>query len=298
MASKGMMLTGHYDLESYMKGRQYYFSTTLGAAYKVMDNLSVFAGARFLYGTARYEGYVKNIQMGIAPPVMNDGNPTPAATPAEMIPAQQDDITLDCNQSGFGVAPFIGVDYKIGRLNLATKFDFKVRMRLKNDTSTPITVPQLDKYADGNIVPEDSPALFTIGAQYEILDNWRVMVGYHHFFDVDTKQYTKNLVGDTNEFNIGTEYDITDWLQVSGGFQKTIYDQTDAFMSDLSFNVSSYSFGLGVGVKVCDNVKLNAAYFQTNYDTYKKVEEMGGIKICNNFTRTNRVLGLGVEWDF
>jgi len=159
-------------------------------------------------------------------------------------------------------------------------------------------VPQLAKYADGNVVAEDSPALFAFGAQYEITDKWRVMAGYHHFFDVDTKQWTKDMVGDTNEFNVGTEYDITDWLQVSGGLQKTNYDQTDGFMNDISFNVSSYTFGLGFGVKVCDNVKLNAAYFQTNYDTYKKTEQVSTITVKNNFTRTNRVFGIGVEWDF
>lgn len=294
--TQGIMLNGQYGLDSYMKGRQYYFGTTLGAAYKVMDNLSVYGGVRLLYGTARYEGYVKNIQMGVMPLNPATGQPMPEA--AQLVSAGQDDITLDCKQSGFGIAPILGVDYKIGKLNLATKFDFKVRMRLKNDTSTPVTVLQLAKYADGNVVAEDSPALFTFGAQYEITDQWRVMAGYHHYFDVDTKQWTKNLISDTNEFNVGTEYDITDWLQVSGGLQKTNYDMEEDFMNDISFNVSSYTFGLGVGVKVCDNVKLNAAYFQTNYDTYNKAQQVSGITVKNDFTRTNRVFGLGVEWDF
>lgn len=294
IATQGVMLNGQYALDTYMKGRQYYFGTTLGAAYKVLDNLSVFGGVRVLYGTARYQGYVKNIQMGVVP---TDPNGQPVAEPM-LAPSGQNDIELDCKQSGLGVAPFVGVDYKIGRLNLATKFDFKVRMRLENNTSTPVTVPQLAKYADGNVVAEDSPALFTFGAQYELTDKWRVMAGYHHYFDVDTKQYTKDLVGDTNEFNVGTEYDVTDWLQVSGGLQKTNYDQEDGFMNDISFNVSSYTFGFGVGIKVAEHVKLNAAYFQTNYDTYKKTEEISGITVKNNFTRTNRVFGLGVEWDF
>ena len=295
-AAQGVMLNGQYGLNSYMKGRQYYFGTTLGAAYKVQENLSVFVGARVLYGTARYEGYVKDIMMGVMPVNPATGEPVPEQS--LLVPAGQDDITLDCKQSALGVAPFVGVDCKIGRLNLATKFDFKVRMRLKNDTSTPVTVSQLAKYADGNVVAEDSPALFTFGAQYEITDQWRVMAGYHRFFDVDTRQYTKDLVGDTNEFNVGTEYDITDWLQVSGGLQKTNYDQKDGFMNDISFNVSSYTFGLGFGVKVSDQVRLNAAYFQTNYDTYKKTEQVSTITVKNNFTRTNSVFGLGVEWDF
>lgn len=62
-------------------------------------------------------------------------------------------------------------------------------------------------------------------------------------------------------------------------------------MNDISFNVSSWSFGLGIGVKVADNMKINAAYFQTLYDEYDKVEQ----NVTNSFTRTNRVIGLGLD---
>ena len=119
---------------------------------------------------------------------------------------------------------------------------------------------------------EDSPALLTLGAQYEISDRWRVMAGYHHFFDVDCKQYYGDKLGDTNEFNFGTEYDLTKKLQVSAGYQKTLYDQEDSNMSDISFNVSSYTFGFGAGYQLTEKVKLNAAYFQTNYGTKTVVE--------------------------
>ena len=335
-----------YSVNAYMKGRQYYFGFTLGAAYKLTDNLSVFGGLRLLYGNAHYEGYVKDIMLG---GIATSNNMTPAtnifgdlktkaanaaataATTAANAQAAGDlaaaqaaqaqaetykatatrmggyeivtkGINLDCNQNGLGIAPVIGVDYKIGKLNLAAKYDFKVRMRLKNsnDDATfniiAAAVPQLAKYADGEKVAEDSPALLTLGAQYEITDDWRVMAGYHHFFDVDTKQWTSSDLSDTNEFNFGTEYDITDWLQASAGFQKTNYDFDDSFMNDISFNVSSWTFGLGVGVKVSDKVKLNAAYFQTNYDTMDVTSQAGQVK--NSYTRTNRVFGLGCDIDF
>ena len=53
-------------------------------------------------------------------------------------------------------------------------------------------------------------------------------------------------------------------------------------------------------------MKLNAAYFQTNYSDYDKVtpeRTMAGLGLTmpeqkETFTRTNRVLGVGVEVNF
>ncbi len=315
-------MTG-YSVNNFMRGKQYYFGFSLGAAYKVTDNLAVFGGARMLYGMAKYEGFVDNITLR-GPLTMNQDVPATDVfrmlkeqyiAAGDMANAQRmgglEEVTkgiyLDCDQKGIGIAPFIGVDYKIGKLNLAAKFDFKTRMRLKNtnhdqrfSTIANILVQSgsntLLKYEDGNKVAEDSPALLTIGAQYEITDKWRIMAGYHHFFDVDTKQYYGSTLGDSQEVNIGTEYDITDKLQVSAGLQKTMYDMEDDFMSDISFNVSSYTFGFGAGIKVSPKVKINAAYFQTNYDTKNVTSNEGIVK--NAYTRTNRVFGLGCDIDF
>lgn len=312
-----MGMTG-YSMNSYMRGKQYYFGVTLGAAYKVTDNLSVFGGARVLYGTAKYEGFIDDMKVsgpatgGASLPATSvfEALKNQAIAGGDLATAQRmgiyEEVTkgiyLDCSQNGLGIAPFIGVDWKVGRLNLAAKYDFKVRMRLKNSNpdqrfnTIAAAVPQLSKFVDGNKVAEDSPGLLTIGAQYELTDRWRIMAGYHRFFDVDTKQYYSNSLGDTQEVNFGTEYDVTDKLQVSAGLQKTMYDMEDSFMNDISFNVSSFTFGFGVGVKVSPKVKLNAAYFQTNYDTKNVTSNEGQVK--NSYTRTNRVFGLGCDIDF
>ena len=64
-----------------------------------------------------------------------------------------------------------------------------------------------------------------------------------------------------------------------------------------SFVVNSFSFGLGFNYKVSDIVTLKAAYFQTNYDDYKRVTSTEPL-ISDTFTRTNRVLGIGCELNF
>lgn len=332
LQAMGTQLTGGYSFDPYMRGRQYYYGFTLGSAYKINKNLSVYGGVRLIYGSANYFGYVKNIAFqqnaggnlsmvaapafftGLAGALNQQAGQLEMAGAVEQAAALKQkaaemsgyaamtqDIELNCDQTGWGIAPIIGVDYKTGKLNLAAKYEFKTRMRLKNESANSESakaIAMLNKYANGKKVAEDSPALLTVGAQYEVLPALRLMAGWHHYFDVDTKQYTKDMLGDTNEYLIGAEYDINKYVQISGGMQKTDYDLKDNGMNDISFNVSSYSFGFGVGVNVAKNVKVNLAYFQTNYEDYDKVQDIGGMTVSDSFTRTNRVLGVGVDMTF
>ncbi|MGN0281029.1 MAG: OmpP1/FadL family transporter [Prevotella sp.] len=327
-----------YDMNAFMEGRQYYYGFTAGAAYKLNKNLSVYGGLRLLYGSASYKAKVSDIKVntdnGAVPfdkflDAANQtvvggisqvqqaiglyesaGIPVPEEYTAQlttlktaegslnMLEPYRDGVNLMCDQTAWGMAPIIGIDYKAGKLNLAAKYEFKTRMKMKNKSTVKETslISAVNKFKDGEKVDEDSPALLTVGAQYEILPSLRVMAGWHHYFDVDTKQYTKEMLSDSNEYLFGAEYDICKKLQVSAGMQRTAYDFKDAGMNDLSFNVSSYSYGLGIGYNVTDKVKINAAWFQTLYDDYDKAPDAMGVK--NSFTRTNRVIGVGVDLKF
>ena len=215
-----------------------------------------------------------------------------------MLEPYRNGVNLMCDQTAWGVAPIIGVDYKIGGLNIAAKYEFKTRMRMKNKSTVKEAslISAVNKFKDGEKVAEDSPALLTVGVQYALIPSLRINAGWHHFFDVDTKQYTKDMLGDSNEYLFGLEYDICKKLEVSAGMQRTEYDFNDEGMNDISFNVSSFSAGFGIGYNVTDKIKVNAAYFQTFYDDYNKAEDAMGV--TNSFTRTNRVIGLGVDFKF
>ena len=204
-------------------------------------------------------------------------------------------VNLMCDQTAWGVAPIIGIDYKTGKLNLSAKYEFKTRMSMKNKSTVKEAslISAVNKFKDGEKVAEDSPALLTVGAQYEILPSLRVMAGWHHYFPVDTTQFTKDMLGDSNEYLFGAEYDISKKIQIGAGMQRTAYDFKDAGMNDISFNVSSYSYGFGIGYNVTDKIQLNAAWFQSLYDDYDKATDAMGVK--NSFTRTNRVIGVGVN---
>ena len=285
--------------------------TVAGGLAKIEENLPLVSGgiAQVQQGIAQYEAAgapvpaeltqkLAELQATRQQLLATRETLTAAEGSLDMLQPYRDGVNLMCDQTAWGVAPIIGIDYKTGKLNLAAKYEFKTHMSMKNKSTVKAAslITAVNKFKDGEKVAEDSPALLTVGVQYEVLPTLRVMAGWHHFFDVDTRQFTKEMTGDSNEYLFGAELDLSSRLQVSAGMQRTAYDFHDAGMNDISFNVSSYSYGLGLGYNVTDKVKVNAAWFQTLYDDYAKQPDAMGVK--NTFTRTNRVIGVGVDFKF
>ena len=328
-----------YDMDGFMEGRNYYFGFQLGAAYKVTPDLSVYGGLRLLYGTATYKAKISNIMVNTAGGYLDFGSflqgaettidgginqvnagiaqyeAAGAAVPAELtakkaqlegtkqslnaLQKYSQGVNLLCNQSSVGIAPVIGIDYKVGSFNFAAKYEFKTQIHMKNESTVneASEIPAVNKFRDGEKIDEDSPAQLALGAMWNITDDVRLNLGYHHFYDKDVNWYnnTQDLLdGGTNEYLAGAEWDVTDKLTISGGGQLTRYQLTDAYMNDMSFVVNSYSLGFGFNYKASDKVTLKAAYFQTNYDHYDRVTSKDPL-VSDSFTRTNRVLGIGCE---
>ena len=207
-------------------------------------------------------------------------------------------VNLLCNQSGMGIAPIIGVDYKMGDFNFAAKYEFKTQIKMKNESTVfqASEIEAVNKYRDEEDVNEDVPALLTLGAQWNVVGGLRVNVGGHYFFDKDAKWYNNaqtQLSHNTWEVLAGAEWDVNDRMTVSAGGQMTRYGLTDQYMNDMSFVVNSMSYGFGFNYKVTDILTLKLAYFQTDYDDYTRHTSA---TVGDSFTRTNRVIGIGCEF--
>ena len=313
VALNGMQPTmgfGGYALESQLKGSSMTIGAQLGASYAVNEYFSVYGGVRYNYVDNGYEGYLKNIQIGMG------GNLVPATTllvnPAfAPLAGLIGEKELDCQQTGAGIAPIIGVNFKWEQLNVGVKYEFKTAVELKNKTTTNTTgVPD---YNDGVKIPYDLPALLTIGAQYDIIPQVTVSVAYHHFFDSDAKMANdkqKFINGGINECLAGIEYRINDMFLVSCGAQFTQSGVTDDYQADLSYSLNSYSLGFGGAVNVSKNIRVNLAYFFTNYsDWTKNSTDYGKINILtgglipatagtDTFRRTNKTFGIGLDFRF
>lgn len=101
----------------------------------------------------------------------------------------------------------------------------------------------------------------------------------------------------------------------------THYGLTDAYMKDMSFNVSSNSLGVGLGIQATKRIKVNVAYFHTFYQDYDRTTNdyngisgtvatavgqptadalvaSGALKGGDSFTRKNKVFGVGIDFSF
>ena len=212
-------------------------------------------------------------------------------------------VNLLSNQSSLGIAPIIGVDWKMNdKFNFAAKYEFKTQIRMENESTVfeASEIGAVNKFRDSEKVNEDIPALLTIGARWNPIDAVNLNLGWHHYFDKNANWYNNSqdlLRSNTNEYLAGVEWDVTDKLNVSCGGQLTRYGLTDEYMNDMSFVVNSYSLGFGFSYKVKDNITLSAAYFQTMYDNYYR-ENYPTVGVSDTFTRTNRVLGASCQIDF
>lgn len=305
---------GKYSYESYMKGRQYYYGLSVGAAYKFNNHFSAYAGVRGVYAQTNYYGYVRNISVGNLPLYqVLDPTKTDAA-----------DIELNCDQAGVGFTPMLGVDFKTGRWNFSAKYEFKTRMRLENKSvnrapsignldanlknafvhagvpdamadavlTSPVVAAttaalktQFDQklgeavgeYENGKKIAADIPAYLTLGAGYSPVDALRINVGFHWFDDTHATSYNnrhKLLDRGTIEWNAGAEVDVNKKLTVSAGWQNTNYGLSDEYMDDKSFVVSSNSVGGGACIHLSEKMDLNVAYFHTFYQHKKTSEEV------------------------
>lgn len=230
------------------------------------------------------------------------------------------DRYVEVSQRGWGITPILGIDYRTGKWNFAARYEFTTKFNIENNTKRDDT----KKYENGVNTPNDIPGILALGTQYEVLKNLRVMAGYNHYFDKDARMDNNKqrfLKHNTQEFLAGVEWDINPSVTVSAGGQRTLYGLGDGkYLTDLSFVTSSYSFGVGAKIKVAKNAHLNVAYFFTNYSKFTKnyedaitigreqvTQPDGTISVqpktlatknTDIFTRTNKVLGVGLDIDF
>ena len=295
LAQKGVM-PGTYAMDAQMEGKQYIYGGQLNFTYKLTDFLSAAVGMRANY----YDGY-------------NRGHVLANMGGTELVSLQ-----LDCLQKGWGFAPIVSVDFHQGPLTVAARYEFRTKINTENDTKelsatvtgmTPAQVAaafgeKTAPYMDGVKTRYDMPSLLTVAAQYEITPKLRAAAEYHFFDDKNAKMANNRqdeLEHGTHEVLLGAEYDVNDKLTLSLGGQRTDYGLSDNYQTHTSFACDSYSLGCGAAVNLNEKIRLNVSYFCTLYSDYKKEQtnyQSLPFTGSDTFSRTNHVIGLGVDYKF
>ncbi len=305
------------QFDSEMKGKQYIYGAQFNYTYKILDCFSAAAGVRVNYYDGYYRGHVK-------------ANHSTMGNLAS--------LALDVDQKGWGFTPIVSVDFHQGPLTLTARYEFRTKISTENETNSlsaalnsdqliaaPLTklvaagalpaeqaaamATQIKStvesglagytapYQDGAKTRYDMPALLSVAAGYEFTPQLRATLEYHFFDDKSAKMAgdrQKELTHGTHEILAGVEYDINDKLTVSCGGQRTDYGLADGYQQNTSFACDSYSIGLGGAWNINEKVRLNAGYFISLYSDYDKQATYGQ----ETYSRTNNVIGLGIDYKF
>lgn len=321
-----------YSVDSKLEGLQYVFGLQAGASYKINQHLSAYLGARLSYAYNTYTGYIRNIQVSgadgamhhaptyfgviaagakVAEPIVNN---LPDALkqqvqPVLAVPGQLAQKTLDkrieVKQTGIGLAPIVGLNFNYKGLNVGARYEFRTAIRVKNTTEA--NDSGMEQFADGAKVANDLPAVLGVGLSYRLLPTVTAAVSYNHFFEKSANMAgdkQKTLKGNTNEYLFGVEWNALDWLDVSGGVQITRKGVSDAYQSNIHFDMSSTSYGLGVGLHLTKEAQLNLAYMISSYGDHKKTvstyaaQPALGIALPGSevYSRKNQIFSIGLDY--
>lgn len=321
-----------YSVDSKLEGLQYVFGLQAGASYKINQHLSAYLGARLSYAYNTYTGYIRNIQVSGADGAMHHAptyfgaiavgakaaepivNNLPDALkqqvqPVLAVPGLLAKNTLDkrieVKQTGIGLAPIVGLNFNYEGLNVGARYEFRTAIRVKNTTEA--NDSGMEQFADGAKVSNDLPAVLGVGLSYRLLPTLTAAVSYNHFFEKSANMAgdkQKTLKGNTNEYLFGLEWNALDWLDVSCGVQITRKGVSDAYQSNIHFDMSSTSYGLGVGLHLTKEAQLNLAYMISSYGDHKKTistyaaQPTLGIALPGSevYTRKNQIFSIGLDY--
>lgn len=306
---------GKYSYNSYMHGRQYYFGLSLGAAYKVSDNFSVFGGVRGIYATTNYYGYVEDIKVGNMPLYM------------VLDPTKKDaaNIELSCDQNGIGFTPIIGVDFKTGKWNFSAKYEFKTRMRLKNKSvnlvpsignlpanlSSQMTQILTAQFTQAGL-PAEQAAAKAEAAATAVLANQTVqktMLGLKNQFDTELDEAIgeyadgKKIAADIPAYlSVGVGYSPIDPLRINVGFH--FFDDKNAKAYNNrqeKLDHGTLEYNAGVEYDINKKLTVSAGWQSTNYGLPEEEATTSKDKRFmddKSFVTSSNSVGLGGVWHF
>ena len=244
-------------------------------------------------------------------------NSAATATATAMLVSDQ---IADVTQTGSGITPIVGVNLTLSeKLNVGIKYEFATKMDVTNKTTkdvligfngaTPVTM-----FPDGAKTKNDMPAFLSVGAEYALTDKITIDLGTHYYFDKSVN-YGKKLNGvavdnkaviDKNYIELagGLQFKVNDKILVSAGYLNTQSGVSKDYQSDLSYSLSTNTFGFGGQYSFSENLKLNVGYA---YTAYKKADltfehSLTGvaqpISYNESFWKNTQIVAVGLDISF
>ena len=255
-----------YDMDGYMKGRQYYYGIQIGAACKVTPELSLYGGLRMIYGDATYKAKISNIQVNTANGYIDFGSYLQAAS--STVNNGLDQVNAGLAQVNAGIAQYQAAGAEVPAQLVATQTQLTAQQAQLEGTKE--SLGQLQKYSQG----------------VNLLCN-QDGVGFAPIIGVDYK---------TGKFNFAAKYEFRTQIRMKN--ESTVNEASEIpavnkFRDGESVNEDMPALlTLGVQYSPVDIVRINAGwhhFFDKDASWYNNSQDL----LSHN---TNEFL-LGAEWD-
>lgn len=197
------------------------------------------------------------------------------------------DRAVDVRQTGSGWTPIVGIDYDGGNWGLAIKYEHKTPMTVVNNTIK----DDFGFYPDGREIPNDMPAMLSVGLRYQMQSKLHTQLGFHYYFDKaarygrtdDNNNFITNgeeatiagtntalLKGNTYEIGLGAAYQYSSALQLSAGLLAVRVHPNPVYQNATSYALSTLTFGTGLAYLLNDRLQLQLAGSLTLYEPYTR----------------------------
>ncbi|MDF1549155.1 MAG: hypothetical protein P1P88_15120 [Bacteroidales bacterium] len=223
------------------------------------------------------------------------------------------DKELDVKQKGSGFTPILGANIALmeDKLNIGIKYEFQTNMDVENETAKDVIVggtptSPVTMYPDGEKYNADIPAQLSIGVNYMFSDKFSAQVGYHTYFDKKAGWSTiegsnpEISVIDKNymEIGVGFEFNVSEQLLLSAGYLRAQTGANDYYHDDLSYSLSSNTFGLGGAYKINDMLTLQLGGYYTAYPEETIPMPAYANLISQTYNKSNMAFAIGLDFTF
>ena len=310
------------------EGKEVRIGVQAGVSYALTEYFSVFAGARYviapasmntskmeLTGVEYYseekkgwyspDKYMEAINADLSGAFGGDIFDENALKNAKI-----DDVYGDVSFSGSGYTPMLGFNLKLAKGNIGVKYEHLTRMSMK-------TVVNDEKNAGGTYInnkekKSDMPPMFTIGANYQVIEKLTVSGSFRHYWDFDSDYGYQDVEGqrkfitkNTWEVALGAEYQLLENLVVSAGFQRTQFSPSQYYQvsSRNALSNNTIAFGGTYGVSETVNITLGAGFAM--YSNFTKDYDGNGVPRYYNpgydfatetYDKSAWMIGLGADF--
>jgi long-chain fatty acid transport protein len=287
--------TNNYSADITFSGTSIYYGAQAGVSYAINDNISVFAGARYVIVHNGYEGHIKDVKMNPTYPVLGYNGDMVVATDffhdleaaatstgdlqnAALAKSLHDatmDRFVDVEQNGTGITPIIGANISLmeDRFNIGLKYEFATEIDIENHSYTDDTKGMpgmpLGMFPDRSVKASDMPAFLSVGLGYQISDRLYATAGLHYYFDKSV-DYGKNSWKDTDP-STGMPSIDADGLPT--------YDRMG---NENWLNSNSYEIGLGLEYHLSETFLVSAGYLHTFSDPTEEYQSGISYSLVSN----------------